>query len=173
MACFCAGLDIQIWREKIDQLFRIIDAANERAGLIRRVRGQVEQMRRRIAQVSKGCLPLLGRRRLNGIEQRDFRANKRISGNNLAQRKPAQPLHQRDHMVVGLAQEFEHHCGRAHPVNILRPRILLAFIPLRDQSDDLALRERLIEQLDGGGAAHVEGGDRAGKNNEVAQGQNR
>ena len=141
-------IDIEIRREKIDQLLRGLDAANDRARSFRRFRSQIEQARGGIAQIPELGFELLGLRRRNGIEQLHLGPHIWIGRNNFAQRKPAQPLHEHDDVVVRLPQKFENDRGRADFIQVLRRRIFLVRIALRDQPDDFALRQSFVEQLD-------------------------
>ena len=67
------NIDIEIGREKIDQLFRVLDAAHEDARPFGRVGQQIEQLRGGVAQISKLRFELFCLRRRNRIEQCDFR----------------------------------------------------------------------------------------------------
>ena len=105
---FLGNIDVQVRPQKIRELLRVIDIEDHQTRLLRRVRSQLKQSRSRITQVPECCLPFLGFRRLNGLGQIDFGAEKRRSCNNFAKRKPAQSLRDDKHMVVRLSYELEH-----------------------------------------------------------------
>jgi hypothetical protein len=64
---------------------------------------------------------------------------------NSADRKTAQRLHNDHDMVIRLAQQFQHHRRRANLVKILHRRLIIALVALREQADDLVLRQRFVE----------------------------
>src|SRR4029453_9043160 len=99
---FLRGLDIQIRREEIGQLFWIFDAKHSRTRLFGYIRSKLEKFRRRVAQIPEGRFPLLSARWQLGIEQLDFGPQVWTRGDNLSQREPAQALHYNDNVIVRL-----------------------------------------------------------------------
>ena len=97
-------IEIQIWRQKIGQLLRILDPEHDRARLFRHVRRQLEQLRGRVAQISESGFKFLRCRSGQRVEQLDFRAQVWRRLRNLADREPPQPLHDDDNAIVRLPQ---------------------------------------------------------------------
>ncbi len=101
---FLRDIDVQIRRQEIGQLFGILHPEDDRARLLGHVRGQLEQLRRRITQVAKSGFEFLRRRRGLQGKELDFRAQERIRLQDFADRKTPQRLHDDDDAIIRLAQ---------------------------------------------------------------------
>src|SRR4051794_10061320 len=102
---FLRDIDVQIRREKIDHLLRVIHAADDAGGLVRRIRGCFKQLRGGFAKISEKRLPFLALSRPSGIQQRYVRADKWIGRCDLAQAETAQPLNEDNQMILTLAKK--------------------------------------------------------------------
>ncbi len=76
-------------------------------------------------------------------------------------------------MIVGLANHFEHQRRGADVVEILRFRVFLCLIALRQKTDHFCARQCFVEQLNRRWSPDVERDDRARKYNEPAHRQDR
>ena len=135
-------------REKIGQLLRILDVANNRGCFFRHIWSQLRQTHGAIPQILKLSLPLGSLFRHDGFEQIDFRAQKRLCRDNFAHGESPQPLHHDDNIILRLAQELENDSGRSDMIKVGRSRLFLFFLPLSQEPHDLGQRQGFIQQLD-------------------------
>ena len=91
---------------------------------------------------------------------------------NFANGKTPQPLRDHDHVAVGLAQQFQDDDRRSDLVEISHIGLLFRFVALRDEANDLVLRQRFVQQLNRRWSLHIEGRNGAGKNDKAAHRQN-
>ena len=76
-------------------------------------------------------------------------------------------------MIVGLANHFEHQRRGADVVKILRFRVFLCLVALRQKTDHFCARQRFVEQLNRSRSPDIERHDRSRKNNEPPHRQDR
>ena len=109
------GIDVQIRREKIDQLFRVVDAENSARALAPEHRAKVRaSCAARVAQVAKRRFPFLARRRLDRVEQIDFGAQIRMRLRRFSAAKiGASPCTTATDVIVRLPQKFQNNRRRA------------------------------------------------------------
>ena len=103
---FLRGIDIQIRREEIGELLGILDAQHHCARLLGHIRREFQKLRRRVTQVPESRFPFLGLCWRFGLQQFHLGPQVRMAGDNLSQGKPAEALHDKDDVGVGLPQEF-------------------------------------------------------------------
>ena len=93
-------------------------------------------------------LPFLVVRRRGLVRQINFRAQVRFGRDDFANGEPPQPLHDHDDPIVCLSQEFQDERSRAGVKQILRLRIFVRLVALREEADHFGQRQGFIEQLD-------------------------
>ena len=99
-------VDVKVGSEKIGQLLDILEAEDDRTRLFRHVGRELEQLRRRVAQVAESGFEFFRRGRWQDVEHLDLLLQIRGSLGNFADGKATQSLRDDDDIVVRLTEEF-------------------------------------------------------------------
>ena len=145
------------------------DVEEERAGLVGNLRGKLQQGNGGLAQVVEGGLGLLvvGRHGRGG-QGFDFGAQVGLGLDDRPEPEASQRLDEQHHRVLRLTHQLEHEARDANRKKIFRAGFLGVFVALRDQADDLVLRQGVVDELERGRPAQRQRDDGAGEHHDAA-----
>ena len=166
------NLDVDICRNRIGQRRGILDLAQLHRGFRRKLAvelGIIFELVEHRAHQRIDFLAFHGR--LFGKANLDRAIS--VALFHRFQRHPLLALDEHTYRAVGQLQKLHDGGSDAHFVQIFSARIVLRRIKLGDEDDFLVLLHRLLQRDDGFVAADEQRHDHAGKNNDVAQRQQR
>ena len=105
--------------------------------------------------------------------RRDLRAEVRMCGDDLVEREPRQTLDDEPQTAVRQLEHLVDVRRRADGVQIRLPRLFDRGVPLGEDGDEFAVRDRVVNQTDGAFARDSKRHERIGKKDGVPQRQNR
>ena len=169
---FARHVEAEVARQQVGQVAGVLDVGQDDARLLGDFRRKVEQRDGGLAQVVERRLRLLVvLRRVHGRQNLHLRAQEGLGLDVVLDRHAAQRLHEQDNRAVRLAHELEHLAGDADAEKVARAGLVFLLAALGDEADHLALRQGVVDELDGGGPADGQRHDRAGEHDHAADRQ--
>ncbi len=166
-------LHVEVGGDEIGELARLADTVEQRGRFLGKLGHQFDDPLGDVFHVHHQSVELGGATR-RVRQDLDLGHHVGILRAQLEQAHARHSLQDDRETVLGQLDDLQDPRGAAHGIQVGWARLLHARIALGDDADDrLFLGDRLFDQLDGLLAPHIDGNDRVGKQDGIAQGKDR